>query len=98
MRQSLVIAGLTVLLALPVAAQERQAPEGGRLGELMGELLERIDPFMGTLAELLGDYSGWQMPEVLPNGDILIRRRAETPPEAEEGVEEDAPVLDPLEL
>ncbi|WP_205961626.1 hypothetical protein [Pararhodobacter oceanensis] len=93
MRQVFVIAGFSLMLALPLAAQE--APEGGRFGEMMGELLERIDPFMGSLAELLGDYSGWHMPELLPNGDILIRRREAPPPEAEEA---EPPVLDPLEL
>ncbi|WP_417587884.1 hypothetical protein [Pararhodobacter oceanensis] len=104
MRQALVIAGVILTLALPAAppakAQGCADPDAdcGRIGDLMSDLLERIDPFMGALAELLGDYSGWHMPEVLPNGDILIRRRDLSPPEAEEGAEEDAPVLDPLEL
>jgi len=99
MRQSLVIAGFITVLAMPATAQDCAEPgsDCGGIGGLMSDLLGRIDPFMGSLAELLGDYSGWHMPEVLPNGDILIRRRNQTPPPEDQEVD-DAPILDPLEL
>lgn len=47
------------------------------LRDQIAPLITQIDPLMGQLAELLGDLSGWHAPEVLPNGDILIRRRRE---------------------
>lgn len=96
---------LGVCLVTPVAAQS--GPDLGaapttRLDRLFGELIGRIDPYLGQLAEMLGDLSGWHAPEVLPNGDILIRRRqpGEAAPEGDGEADDaaDDPVLEPLEL
>jgi hypothetical protein len=65
------------------------------VGPLMEGLGQRVDPMLRELADLLGDLSGWEAPEVLPNGDILIRRRPRPegqPPEAP------PPVTAPFEL
>lgn len=61
-----------VALASPAAAQSGL---GDRLGSLMGEVLREVDPWLADLMDKLGDLTGWHAPEILPNGDILIRRR-----------------------
>ena len=76
------------LAAAPLAAQENALPEGEmREGaDLMQDgarrlfrgLLSEMEPHirqMEDLARLLGDFDAYQAPEVLPNGDILIRRK-----------------------
>lgn len=93
MRKFAMVTVLTLALAGPVQAQGRCA-DGEECGVIdrLGELLGRLDPWFAELAEMLGDLSGWHAPEVLPNGDIIIRRRDD----AEDG--ETAPVTEPLEL
>jgi hypothetical protein len=88
---------LIAALTWPVAGQAQTecpsfAPGCERLPRLLDELTQelaplldsltaRLDPFMRALTDSLGDLSGWHAPEVLPNGDILIRRRL-PPPDA----------------
>lgn len=88
---------LCLTLPLPAMAQDQPRP----LGQMWGEFLRRIDPFLGDLADLLGDLSGWHAPQVQPNGDILIRRRQPSEPTVpEEATPDDTepPIVDPLEL
>lgn len=59
----------------------------------LDELGARLDPYLSELRGMLGDLTGWERPEVLPNGDILIRRRPPPPDQPDE-----APVTDPFEL
>jgi hypothetical protein len=99
----MVLLGFLVWLAGPGMAQgipdRDEAGRGGEVGRLFGELIDRIDPYWGQLTELLGDLSAWHAPEVLPNGDILIRRRQPEAPELEPAPEPPSePVTDPLEL
>ena len=63
----------------------------------------RIGRLLGDLTQMLGDVSGWQAPEILPNGDILIRRRqpvegGETPEDPPPGSSPRPPLSDPFEL
>ena len=101
--RSLLIALTFSLTFVTSASAQGAADEDTDFGQLFGELLGRIDPYFGQLTELLGDLSGWHAPEVLPNGDILIRRRQvedlpEEPSPEDAPSEDEAPVLDPLEL
>jgi hypothetical protein len=71
------------------------------LAPLMQELTARLDPYLRQLTDMLGDLSGWEAPEVLPNGDILIRRRSPqppAPPDQSEDAPDEGPVTEPLEL
>jgi hypothetical protein len=59
---------VALLLAGPAAAQQDPVDEAGRLaGEALGKLMDA----MGTLLQALPQY---RAPEVLENGDIIIRR------------------------
>ena len=62
---------LAASVALPAGAQQG----AGRLDQLFSDMLGAVDPWLRDLGDVLGDLSGWHAPEVLPNGDILIRRR-----------------------
>ena len=88
---------LVILLGLPLpaTAQERT------WSETLGEWLDMADPWFAELATMMGDLTGWHAPEVLPNGDILIRRRTpedqpSAPPSGEGS--SDSPSSAPLEL
>ena len=48
--------------------------------EEMGRALTELEPMMRELAEVIDDITAYQMPEVLENGDILIRRKPDAPP------------------
>ena len=80
------------------------------MGLILRGLRDQMQPMTDDLAqgwarliELLGDFSAYELPEVLPNGDIIIRRKvpldtAPDAPEAPEGQETpqgpDAPAPD----
>lgn len=106
---------LTLIMALPLAAQENDiddekglmqrgfemlldgiqqemAPTLDEMSDLLGEIgpslqsfLQEMGPALVELADEVSDWSAYELPEILPNGDILIRRKP---------VPEDAPVPD----
>lgn len=39
------------------------------------ELAENMEPAMRKLLEIVDDFDAYHLPEVLPNGDIIIRRK-----------------------
>lgn len=43
--------------------------------EEMGPKLEELGPALEDLVQKMGDLSAYHAPEVLPNGDIIIRRK-----------------------
>ena len=68
------------------------------MGLILRGLRDELEPMTDDLAqgwarlvELLDDFSAYELPEVLPNGDIIIRRKVPLEP-APEGQE--APVPD----
>ncbi|MBW4707569.1 hypothetical protein KX928_07200 [Roseobacter sp. YSTF-M11] len=93
--------------AAPVAAQDKDAPsmmERGAQQFLEGLLLEMepalegmrgfIDEMGPALTDLMGkidDWSVYEAPEILPNGDIIIRRK---PDKETEQVPEVQPQID----
>lgn len=46
----------------------------------MGRALGELEPMARQLSDLIDDITAYQMPEVLDNGDILIRRKPDAPP------------------
>ncbi|AZQ68571.1 hypothetical protein EF888_16380 [Silicimonas algicola] len=89
---------LALSMTLPAAAQDAEpepvpVPEQGI--DLMGEalklfmrgLMQEMEPAIDDLSGFLDNLDAYHAPEVLPNGDILIRRK--TPVEESiEGAEE----------
>jgi hypothetical protein len=61
-----------------------------------------LEPEIQRFLDELRGMTQYHPPEILPNGDILIRRRATTPPQADQSVprgDEDAsPSVPPFEL
>ncbi len=82
-----------ILAAAPVqlAAEDSDFEEGFGLLEkgaalMLQGLLAEIEPRLSELEKTLNEFNAYHPPEVLPNGDILIRRRTplsepEKPPE-----------------
>jgi hypothetical protein len=82
---------LTLALTAPATAQDGtpapDADEGLGLMErgtrlLLEGLLREFGSAVEGLEDALRDLSAYHPPEVLPNGDILIRRRTPLEPEA----------------
>lgn len=78
------------LFATPVTAQEDDGwlfpkeddlQEWGEFGsEMMDGLLGKIAPMVEQLRQLVDDINAYEAPEILPNGDIIIRRKEDAPP------------------
>lgn len=72
--------------------------EFGGLADEVGPALRQFADEMGPkLIDLLGEIEDWsvyQPPEVLPNGDIIIRRKPEHPLVPPETPTEPAPQID----
>lgn len=48
---------------------------GPALKDLRG-LADEMGPAMGELRDMIGDFTKYHAPEMLPNGDIIIRRKS----------------------
>lgn len=80
------------VIAAPAFAQDTPEPEGR---DLMSEalrlftrgFLQEMEPAMDNFSALLDNLDAYHAPEVLPNGDIIIRRK--TPLDAEDSVPEE---------
>lgn len=57
--------------------------EGARL--LFRGLLDELEPALRDLEGLIDDLSAYHPPEILPNGDIIIRRKVPLTPPPDEG-------------
>lgn len=44
------------------------------------DMAKQMQPAMQRLLELMDDFEAYELPEKLPNGDIIIRRKPEPPP------------------
>ena len=55
-------------------------------GPAMAEMLDEMGPAFAQLLERVGDLSNYEPPVMLPNGDIILRRKPDAPemPEAPE--------------
>jgi|SRR5690606_27912545 len=42
----------------------------------VGEAMREMQPALRQLAEMMGDIRNYHAPEMLPNGDIIIRRKS----------------------
>ena len=87
---SILAAGLGVAPAYGGSAGTGAGPEDRPLSEQLDEvfrdLMEQMKPALDELLETLEVLEGidsiehYERPEILPNGDIIIRRREDAPP------------------
>ena len=68
---------ILVLFATPLSAEEDRGRDlmADALRLFMKGLMEEMEPAMDGIEGLLSDLNAYHPPEVLPNGDIIIRRR-----------------------
>lgn len=73
------------LMPLTATAEERDrtfgldelAPLAENFRDLFEGFTQDMAPLMKQLAEKMSDLNAYEAPEVLPNGDIIIRRKPE---------------------
>jgi hypothetical protein len=61
-------------LILRGLAQEME-PAMQDMAEGMQDFAANLEPMLRELARMMGDLSAYHLPERLPNGDIIIRRK-----------------------
>ncbi len=71
--------------ALLRGLRDEMDPALDRMAGELAELAGRLDPVLRDLARLIDDVTAYEAPVILPNGDILIRRRPDAPPPAVPG-------------
>ncbi len=61
----------------------------GEIGPSMGEFLSTMGPALADIAAKVEDWSTYELPEMLPNGDIIIRKktRDDTPKDDSSDIE-----------
>jgi hypothetical protein len=95
MRQTLLSALLALGLAVPARAEPPEEgpllPDAEMLEELaetlrgaLGGLAGQLQPWGDRLGAVLANPEDYEPPELLPNGDVIIRRRPEAEREGEE--------------
>ena len=77
----------SLLAAAPLQAGQHDAPKSPlptedelqQLGELaeswMKRFADRMSPMVEQLQDMVDDLNAYEAPEMLPNGDIIIRRK-----------------------
>lgn len=50
-----------------------------RIGPSMQSFLAEMGPALADIADKVEDWSRYEAPEILPNGDIIIRRKPDAP-------------------
>ncbi|TCO69284.1 AAA+ family ATPase [Rhodovulum euryhalinum] len=52
---------------------------GDELEPALRDLAQNMQPAMKKLIEIVDDFDAYELPERLPNGDIIIRRKPDAP-------------------
>lgn len=79
---------LCLCLAMPAAAEEPRGDMGEGLGLmeqgarlLLRGLMAEIEPALREFEGVIDDLSAYHAPEILPNGDIILRRKVPRTPD-----------------
>lgn len=64
------------------------------IGPALKQFAEEMGPKLSELLEEVEDWSAYEAPEMLPNGDIIIRRKPDHPMTPPETPTEPAPQID----
>lgn len=60
--------------------RQEMEPALDEMGKALEQLGPTVAPALERLMALVDDMTNYQMPEMLENGDILIRRKPDAPP------------------
>ena len=60
--------------------RKEMAPALDDMRDSLGQAMDEMGPALKDLGAMVGDMKNFEAPEQLPNGDILIRRKADAPP------------------
>ena len=82
-----IILSVSLLLATPISAQEDRGRDlmAEALRLFMQGFMAEMEPAIEDLEGFLRDFNAYHPPEVLPNGDIIIRRKTPLEQGEEEG-------------
>ena len=73
--RTVIVASLALTVGAPAMAQSRQPPtleqQADEAARAMRDAIERAMKLLGGVVDQIPQY---EMPEILPNGDIIIRR------------------------
>ncbi|MDC0660876.1 hypothetical protein N6L27_22955 [Leisingera sp. SS27] len=58
------------------------------IGPSMGAFLAEMGPALADIAKEVEDWSAYELPEILPNGDIIIRKKTKDNAPAKEDKDE----------
>ncbi|MFV0411077.1 MAG: hypothetical protein ACK5LJ_15675 [Paracoccus sp. (in: a-proteobacteria)] len=59
---------------------QQMMPHFDAIGDELQATVNELAPALRELSSLVDDFANYQAPERLPNGDIILRRRADAPP------------------
>ncbi len=76
---SLIEEGFNLILRGFMTEVEPALDEMGKALEELRPAIEELGPKFKDLIAMIGDFSNYSAPEMLPNGDIIIRRTAPLP-------------------
>lgn len=62
-----------------------------QFGPAMQSFIEQMGPALAELAGEIQDWSAYEAPEILPNGDIIIRKKPPQAPDEQPELPESAP-------
>ena len=77
---------VTLSLAAPAMAQSEAEKRLDEFDRTLRRMMEELKPALTDMFRLMEQFEGiddprhYQLPEVMPNGDIIIRRRPDAPP------------------
>ncbi len=93
------LAILLVLAGSAAAAQDADGetdPPPRGIEQFLDDLFAEVEPRLRELRDAIGNLADYEAPEMLPNGDIIIRRKTpldpEDQPEEPQELEPDAPI------
>lgn len=64
------------------------------IGPSMQAFLQEMGPALAEIAQKVEDWSAYEAPEILPNGDIIIRKKQKLKPEPEESTDPESGITD----
>ena len=101
MRLAFAILMLATVPALAQEVEDEPEPLTRGIEQMLQDLFSEIEPSLRQLRETIGNLDDYEAPEMLPNGDIIIRRKTPLDPELEQPEEPAEPEIEtdePIEL